>query len=68
MYGGTDSNGLSRRDALKRGAVIAGAVWAVPAVQALQMSSASAEAPSGQGRGRGGGGNDDDGRENGSEE
>lgn len=41
--------GLSRRDALKRGVVIAGAVWAVPVVQALSVSEASAEAPSGRG-------------------
>jgi hypothetical protein len=41
------SVGYSRRAALKRGAVVGGAVvWAVPAVQAISMISASAENPS----------------------
>ncbi len=40
---------LSRRDALKRGLVVGGAmVWAVPTVQALGMSAAHADAPSGK--------------------
>ena len=34
---------LSRRDLLKRGAAIAGAVWVVPSVQVLNMSAAAAE-------------------------
>ncbi|MDQ1715498.1 MAG: hypothetical protein QOC60_1443 [Frankiaceae bacterium] len=39
---------LSRRDALKRGALVGGTLlWAVPAVQAVTMSAASAAAPSG---------------------
>jgi len=47
--------GLSRREALKRGAVVAGAAWIAPAVMALPVSSASADAPSG-GRSSAGGG------------
>ncbi len=39
--------GLSRRDALKRGAVVASAAWIAPAVMALPVSSASADSPSG---------------------
>lgn len=42
-----ERRGMSRRDALKRGAIVGGAVWVVPAVHALSMSSASAQAPSG---------------------
>jgi hypothetical protein len=42
-----EHDGISRRDALKKGAVIASAAWVVPAVQALSMSSASADGPSG---------------------
>ncbi|MDQ1723508.1 MAG: hypothetical protein QOG52_536 [Frankiaceae bacterium] len=39
---------LSRRDALKRGALVGGTLlWAVPAVQAVSMTAASAAAPSG---------------------
>ena len=34
--------GLTRREALKRGAVIAGAVWAVPVMQVVNMSAAHA--------------------------
>ncbi len=34
--------GMTRREALKRGAVIAGAVWAVPAMQVVNMSAAHA--------------------------
>lgn len=45
----SEQNGISRRDALKKGAVIASAAWVVPAVQALSMSSASADSPSGRG-------------------
>lgn len=40
------TEGLSRRDMLKRGAVIGGLVWTVPAIQAVTMSSASAAEPS----------------------
>ena len=35
--------GITRREALKRGAAIAGAVWAVPAMQMLNMSAANAD-------------------------
>jgi hypothetical protein len=39
--------GLNRRDALKRGAVVAGGlVWATPAIQALGLSAAHADDPS----------------------
>jgi hypothetical protein len=42
-----DARSMSRRQALKRGAVVGGAlVWTVPAVQAITMSSAHAEAAS----------------------
>ena len=48
---GSDS-GITRRQALKRGAVAAGtAVWVAPAVQALTMNAASAASPSGGGVG-----------------
>lgn len=43
-------SGLSRREALKRGAVVAGAAWIAPAVMALPLSSASADSPSGMSR------------------
>ena len=40
--------GTTRRDLLRRGALIGGAtVWAVPAVQALSMAAAHAESTSG---------------------
>jgi hypothetical protein len=42
-----ESNGTTRRQALRRGAVIAGAVWVTPVVQALSVSKASADQPSG---------------------
>ena len=55
MDEGYEQGGISRRDALKKGAVIASAAWVVPAVQALSMSSASADSPSGSGKsGKGG--------------
>jgi hypothetical protein len=34
--------GITRRQALKRGAAIAGVVWAAPAMQVLNMSAAHA--------------------------
>jgi hypothetical protein len=43
-------DGLSRRQVLKRGAVIGGAaLWVTPAVQVLAVSESSAEQPSGLG-------------------
>jgi hypothetical protein len=45
------SSGISRRDALKRGAVIGGAAFVVPAVQSISMSRAAAQTPSGGGGG-----------------
>lgn len=51
------NSGISRREALKRGAAVAGAaVWVAPTVQALSMSAASAATPSGAGDGGGVGG------------
>lgn len=51
------SQSTTRRQALKRGAAVAGAaVWVTPVVQALRMSPASAARPSGHidsGRGNG---------------
>src|SRR6185312_9642682 len=45
---GAEPTGLTRRDALKRGAIVGGAlVWSVPAVQVLAMSHNAAEAASG---------------------
>lgn len=42
------ADGVSRRSVLKRGAVLgAAAVWTVPVVQAVGMTSAHAESPSG---------------------
>ncbi len=44
---GTPGEGLSRREALKRGAVMGGAlVWAVPVVQTVGMNAALAQEPS----------------------
>jgi hypothetical protein len=56
--GGRLSSRMSRRQALKSGAVVVGStVWVAPVVQALTMSQASAERPSGgsinAGRGNG---------------
>lgn len=49
MEGQNEATALSRRDALKRGLVVGGAmVWAVPTVQALGMSAAHADEPSGK--------------------
>ena len=43
-------DGLSRRQALKRGAVLGGAaLWMTPAVQVLAVSESSAEQPRGVG-------------------
>jgi hypothetical protein len=49
MTSATDSDrpGLTRRQALKRGAVVgAAAVWTVPAIQAVSLTSAHADSPS----------------------
>lgn len=56
--GGAAGGGMSRREALKRGAVVAGTtLWVAPVVQALTVSPASAQRPSGghanAGRGNG---------------
>jgi LPXTG-motif cell wall-anchored protein len=40
-------DGLSRRDALKRGLLVGGALWVVPAVQVVTMTEAHAETASG---------------------
>ncbi len=42
--------GLTRRDALKRGAVVGGLMWTVPVVQAIGITSANAAEPSGGGK------------------
>lgn len=48
--------GITRRQALKRGTLVAGtALWVTPVVHALAMSPASAQRPSGAGRGAGSG-------------
>jgi LPXTG-motif cell wall-anchored protein len=39
--------GVSRRDALKRGLLVGGALWAVPVVQVVTMTEAHAETASG---------------------
>ena len=45
--------GLSRRDALKRGVVLGGAaLWTVPAVHVLTITEAAAQQPSGMPPGR----------------
>lgn len=47
-------DGMSRRQALKRGAVIGGAaLWVAPAVQVLAITESAAEQPSGLGPQRG---------------
>lgn len=57
---GNFSHNLTRRQALKRGAAVAGAtLWVAPVVQALSVSPASADRPSG------GGGRVDGGRKGG---
>lgn len=48
-------SGITRREALKRGAVIGTAAWVVPAVQVLRMDAAAADSPSGAGHGSPGG-------------
>jgi hypothetical protein len=45
--------GITRREALKRGAAIAGAVWAVPVMQTLNMAAARAQ-PNGEHEGTSG--------------
>jgi hypothetical protein len=40
------ADGLSRREALRRGALGAGALWVVPALHVLRVSAAHAQAPS----------------------
>ncbi|HEX2699270.1 MAG TPA: hypothetical protein VHM89_03585 [Acidimicrobiales bacterium] len=57
-FGGSSQTGATRREALKKGAAIAGAtMWATPVIQALTVSPASADRPSGghidSGRGNG---------------
>ena len=48
-----NESGITRRQALKRGAAVAGtAMWVAPTVQALTMSAASAASPSGAGSNR----------------
>jgi hypothetical protein len=48
----TPQTGLSRRDLLRRGAVVGGTlVWAVPAMEVLSLTSAHATSPSGGGGG-----------------
>ncbi len=51
--GERSSSGISRRDMLKRGAVVGGAAFMVPAVQSISMSRASAQTTSGGGGGGG---------------
>ncbi len=44
----TERGGITRREALKRGALVGGAVaWSIPAIQLIAMTSAHAERPSG---------------------
>lgn len=43
---GDSQRGLTRREALKRGALVAGTLWAVPVVQAVGMRPAYAKTPS----------------------
>ena len=47
--GNGDDRGLTRRDALKKGALIGGAAFVIPVVGSISMSSASAQSPSGGG-------------------
>lgn len=54
MFEPDAGTGMSRREALRRGAVVAGtAMWVTPVLQVLSMSSASAQQPSGRPAGRG---------------
>jgi len=43
---GDSQKGLTRREALKRGAIVAGTLWAVPVVQAVGIQPAYAKQPS----------------------
>jgi hypothetical protein len=44
---GTEARRITRRETLKRGAALGGAlIWSVPTVQSLTMTAASAQAPS----------------------
>jgi hypothetical protein len=53
-----DDSGLSRRDAIKRGAMIGGAALVIPVISSISMSSASASSPSGGYKPSGGTGGD----------
>ena len=47
MGAGDDRQAVTRRQALKRGAVVGGAlVWTVPAIQAVSLTAAHADSPS----------------------
>jgi hypothetical protein len=48
------SSGISRRDVLRRGAIVGGAAFMVPAVQSISMSRAAAQTTSVGGGGGGG--------------
>lgn len=48
-------SGISRRDVLKRGAVVGGAAFVIPAVQSISMSRATAQTTSGGGGTKGSG-------------
>ena len=56
MSSGGDDRGLSRRDALKRGAIIGGTAFIIPVVGSISMSHASAQTPSGPPQNPNGGG------------
>jgi hypothetical protein len=42
-----DPSGVTRRSVLRKGAIVGGAAFMVPAVQSISMSRASAQSPSG---------------------
>lgn len=48
--GDSARGGMTRRDALKKGAAVGGALWVVPMIQGLSTSAASADQPSGGSR------------------
>ena len=54
--GGQGSSDVSRRSVLKKGALVGGAAFMIPAVQTISMSRASAQNASGGGGGGGIGG------------
>ncbi|HEU4675994.1 MAG TPA: hypothetical protein VFS29_08405 [Motilibacteraceae bacterium] len=52
----SEPTGLTRREALRRGALVGSALWMVPVAQAVSVTPAAADTASAPGGGGGGGG------------